>query len=139
MHTVPFDTKFAEHSPQFGSLDSLTADKIFDARWAITLLEQAMTRLSREDAARGKTSVFETLKPFLDPVNSKATLSYEPAAKDLQVSLGAAKILNHRLPKRYSCLLREEVGRTVSDPLEIDEEIHALWEALIATEGRLGP
>ena len=34
---------------------------------------------------------------------------------------------------------REEVGRTVSDPTEIEEEIHALCEALIATEGRLGP
>jgi hypothetical protein len=42
------------------------------------------------------------------------------------------------LRKRYTALLREEVGRTVSDPAEIDEEIHALCEALIATEGRLG-
>jgi hypothetical protein len=45
----------------------------------------------------------------------------------------------HRLRKRYTALLREEVGRTVSDPAEIDEEIHALCEALIASEGRLGP
>ena len=41
--------------------------------------------------------------------------------------------------KRYSFLLREEVGRTVSDPEEIDEELHALCEAIIATEGQLGP
>ena len=45
----------------------------------------------------------------------------------------------HPLPKRYTALLREEVGRTVSDPAEIDEEIHALCEALVASEGRLGP
>jgi hypothetical protein len=38
-----------------------------------------------------------------------------------------------------TALLREEVDRTVSDPAEIDEEIHALCEALIATEGRLVP
>ena len=49
------------------------------------------------------------------------------------------KTLIHRLRKCYTALLREEVGRTVSDPAEIDEEIHALCEALIATEGRLGP
>ncbi|HEY5704847.1 MAG TPA: hypothetical protein VIS96_04665 [Terrimicrobiaceae bacterium] len=49
------------------------------------------------------------------------------------------KTLIHRLRKHYSCLLCEEVGRTVSDPGEVDEEIHALCEALIATEGRLGP
>jgi hypothetical protein len=40
----------------------------------------------------------------------------------------------HRLRKRYTALLREKVGRTVSDPAEIDEEIHALCEALIASK-----
>ena len=39
--------------------------------------------------------------------------------------------LFHRLRKGYIALLREEVGRTVSDPAEVDEEIHALCEALI--------
>ena len=36
-------------------------------------------------------------------------------------------------------VLREEVGRNVSDQAETDEEIHALCEALIPSEGRLGP
>ena len=45
----------------------------------------------------------------------------------------------HRLRKRYTALLREEVSRTLSDPADIDEEIHALCEALIPSEGRLGP
>ena len=45
----------------------------------------------------------------------------------------------YRLRKRYTAPSREEVRRTVSDPAEIDEEIHALCEALIASEGRLGP
>jgi len=60
-------------------------------------------------------------------------------ANQLHITIGGAKTLIHRLRKRYTALLREEVGRTVSDPAEIDEEIHALCEALIATEGRLGP
>ena len=72
---VPLNTKFAEHRYPAGALDFLTADKIFDARWAITLLDEAMTRLGQQYAAQGKTSVFETLKPFLDPINSKASLS----------------------------------------------------------------
>jgi hypothetical protein len=90
-------------------------------------------------ATEGKTSTFEALKVFLDTVNSKAPPSYQEVANRLQVSTGAVKTFIHRLPKRYSALLREEVGRTVSDPAEIDEEIHALCEALIASEGRLGP
>jgi transposase len=60
-------------------------------------------------------------------------------ADRLQVSTGAVKTLIHRLQKRYSALLRKEVGGTVSDLAENDEEIHALCEALIASEGRLGP
>ena len=47
--------------------------------------------------------------------------------------------LRSRLRKRYAVLLREEVLRTVYDPSDVDEEIHSLCEALIATEGRLGP
>ena len=50
--------------------------------------------------------------------------------------IGGIKTLIHRLRKRYNALLREEVDRTVSDPAEFGEEI---CDALIATEGRLGP
>src|SRR5260370_14315689 len=57
----------------------------------------------------------------------------------LEVSVGTVKMLIHRLRKRYTTLSRAEVARTVSDPGEIDEEIHALCDALIASEGRLGP
>ena len=117
----------------------MTADKIFDARWAITLLDEVMTKLGKEYAAQGKTSIFETLKPFLDPFGSKVSLSYEQVANALRVSVGSVKTLIHRLRKRYTCLLREEVGRTVNDPEEIDQEIHALCEAIIETEGRWGP
>jgi RNA polymerase sigma-70 factor (ECF subfamily) len=117
----------------------LTAEKIFDARWAMTLLDEAMGRLREECAAQGKTSTFETLKPFLDPINSNAADSYQQVANALQVSVGSVKTLIHRLRKQYASLLREEVARTVGDPGEVDEEIHSLCEALIAAEGQLGP
>jgi RNA polymerase sigma factor (sigma-70 family) len=136
---VPFDAKSAEHRYQLASPDLLTPDKVFDAKWALTLLEESRARLAREYAGHGKTVIFEALKPFLDPINSKPSLSYEQVASDLHVSVGSVKTLIHRLRKQYSSLLREEVARTVSDPAEIDGEIHALCEALIATEGRLGP
>jgi len=35
--------------------------------------------------------------------------------------------------------VREQVARTVSDPSEIEGEIRALCDALIAAEGRLKP
>jgi RNA polymerase sigma factor (sigma-70 family) len=129
----------AEERYRLEPLDCLTAEKMFDARWAMTLLSQALNRLRQEYAAEGKTSTFEALGVFLDPLNSRAAPSYEEVADRLQVTTGAVKTLIHRLRKRYTALLREEVGRTVSDPAEIDGEIHALCEALIAFEGRLDP
>ena len=105
----------------------------------MTLLAEALSRLHQEYVNEGKTSTFETLKAFLDPNNSIASPSYDEVANRLQVSTGAVKTLIHRFRKRYTALLREEVGRTVSDPAEIDEEIHALCDALVVSEGRLGP
>jgi RNA polymerase sigma-70 factor (ECF subfamily) len=60
-------------------------------------------------------------------------------ASELKISLSAVKTLIHRLRKLYTSFLREEIARTVSDPDEVDDEIHALCEAIIASEGRLDP
>ena len=103
----------------------------------MTLLDRAMTLLRHEYAAHGKASTFETLMVFLGSSDSNSTLSYEEAANVLGV--GAVRTLIHRLRKHYTRLLREEVARTVSEPVEVQEEIHALCDALIAAEGRLGP
>jgi DNA-directed RNA polymerase specialized sigma24 family protein len=84
-------------------------------------------------------TTFETLKPYIDPINSKAAFSYQDVANTLGVSLGSVRKLIFRLRKRYASILREEVARTISDPGEVDWEIQALCEALIAAEGRLGP
>jgi len=135
---IPLEIGFAEDRYRRAPLDFLTADKVFDARWAMTLMDEAMDRLRLEYAGQGKTFIFETLKPFIDLINSKAALSYEQVADKLQVPVGSVKKLIFRLRKRYASVLREEVARTVSDPDEIDEEIHSLCEALIVTEGRLG-
>jgi RNA polymerase sigma factor (sigma-70 family) len=117
----------------------LTAEKIFDARWAMSLLGHAIDRLRQEYVSQGKNAVIEVLNPFLDPTNCKKLPSYEEAAAQLHVSLNGVKTLIHRTRKRYSDILREEIARTVTDPEEVDEEIHSLCEALIAAEGRLGP
>ena len=136
---VHLDGEAAEERYRLEVAELLTAEKMFDARWAMTLLTKALHRLRQQYATEGKTSTFEALKVFLDAINSGSLPSYEEVANRLGVSTGGVKTLIHRLRKRYTALLREEVGRTLSDPEEIDEEIHALCEALIACEGRLGP
>jgi RNA polymerase sigma factor (sigma-70 family) len=134
---VPLNADNVEDRYWLEPTDFLTAEKIFDARWALTLLDEALSLLSAEYAADGKMATLEALKPFLQPIDSATLPSYEQVADQLGVSVGAVKMLIHRLRKRYTALLRAEVARTVSDPREIDEEIHALCDALIASEGRL--
>ena len=136
---VQLDAEDAEERYRREPVEFLTAEKIFDARWAMTVLGEALKRLRQEYATAGKTSTFEALRVFLDPNSSTAPPSYDEVANPLELSTGGVKTLIHRLRKRYTALLKEEVGRTVSDPSEIDEEIHALCEAIIASEGRLGP
>src|ERR1700756_2079869 len=135
---VHLDAEDAEERYRLEPVEFLTAEKIFDARWAMTVLGEAMSRLRQEYATEEKASTFETLKIFLDPINSIAPPSYKEVAHRLQVSLSGVKTVIDRLRKQYTALLREEVGRTVCDPAEIDEEIHALCKALVASEGRLG-
>jgi len=135
---ISLNLQDAEDLYRLEPADHLTAETIFDARWATTLLDEAMTRLGSEYAEQGQAATLQALKPFLDPTNVQVLPSYEQLANQLQVTLGAVKTLIHRLRKQYTTLLREEVARTVCDPVEVDDEIHALCEALIASEGRLG-
>jgi hypothetical protein len=111
------------------------------AMWAVMMVAM-MVPSPTEERYRFEPVEFLTVKAliaFLDPINSKAPHSYEEVPNRFEVSTGGVKTLIPRLRKRYTVLLREEVGCTVSDPAEIDEEIHALFEALIASEGRVGP
>jgi len=136
---VSLDLASAENRYRLEPVDYLTAEKIFEARWAVTLLEQAMTVLRQKCLAQGKQSVFDTLKVFVGIGESRPEASYENAAKSLGVGVGTVKTLIHRLRKQYFATVREEVARIVSDPAEIDEEIRALCAAVVAAEGWLQP
>jgi RNA polymerase sigma factor (sigma-70 family) len=134
---VALDFTAGEERYQDEPVDFLTAEKVFDARWAMTLLNSGLEQLRREYAMRGKTEIIDALQPFLDP-NGKGASSYEEISNALKVSLAGVKSLIYRLRKRYNELLREEIARTVRDQRAVNEEIHALCDAIIATEGKLG-
>ena len=134
---VVLDADDAENRYRVEPADHLTAEKIFDARWAMTLLTRAADHLREQYAASGETPRFEAFSAFVGVGAGTAPPSYEEVAKTLGVSTGAAKTSIHRFRRQYATFLRQEVGRTVSDPAEIDEEIHALCDALVVAEGHL--
>jgi len=136
---VYLDLEGAEDRYQLESADTQSPEKIFDARWAMGLIGEAMNRLSHEYVTQGKAATFQALRAFLDPINTKSLPSYEEAAAQLEVSVGALKTLIHRLRKQYTAFVREEISRTVSDTADVDSEIHQLCKALIEAEGRIIP
>lgn len=134
---VCLDLESAEDRYRMEPVETLTPEKVFDARWAMALLAEAMDRLNREYIDQGKKNTFEALKDYLDPLNSKELPPYEQVADQLKVSVGSVKMLIHRLRKQYTALVREQISRTVSDPGDVGAETHELCEALVAAEGRV--
>ncbi len=105
----------------------LSAEKLFERRWALTLLGQVMARLRGDYESKGKDQVFDRLRGFL--VGEKEG-GYRRAAADLGLSEGAVKVAVHRLRQRYRELLHEEIGRTAGGPEEIADEVRDLFAAL---------
>ena len=136
---VFLDDETAETQYQLAAPEGLTAESLFDARWALTLLGYALERLARQYALGHKEAVFESLKGFVALGTSSPESSYEKAAQTLGVGVGTVKTLIYRLRKQYLALVREEVARTVADPDEVEGELRALCDALVAAEGHLGP
>jgi RNA polymerase sigma factor (sigma-70 family) len=135
---ISLDAATAESRYRLEPIDdlALTAEQIFDARWALTLLDEARRSVQVDYVARGEGKTFEILKGFLSRASSGLT-SYEEAAAMLGISEAAVTTLIHRLRKQYSIALRREVARTVSEPAAIDDQVHLLFEALVAAESYL--
>ena len=106
----------------------LTAEKIFDRRWATTLLDQAMTRLREECLASQKGDLFAKCQDYLSGERGEA--SYADLAASLAMSEGAIKVAVHRLRQRYGELVRAEIAQTVASPDEVDEELRYLFAVL---------
>ena len=125
---VSIDLQDAEGRYINEPVHEITAERLFERRWTMVLLEHVLTRLESEATRGGKSELFNRLRPLLD--GNDLSESYEQIGETLQMSEGAVKVAAHRLRSRYRQLLREEVGRTVADPGEIDEEIADLLRAL---------
>jgi RNA polymerase sigma-70 factor (ECF subfamily) len=125
---IPLDFDAAESKYALEARQTLPPEKLFERRWALTLLDQVLSRLREELAHAGKADYFDRLKPYL--TGDKTGISYEAFGQRFGMTAGAVKVAVHRLRRRYRELLREEIGRTVIEPAEIDAEIRELFTVL---------
>jgi RNA polymerase sigma-70 factor (ECF subfamily) len=112
--------------------DQWSPERVFDVRWAATVVERALRRLGDECEKHGRRRVFDVLSNCLTA--DRQDVSYATFARMLGVEEAAVKNLVHRLRERYRTLLREEVAETVGGENEIDDELRYLCAALSAGE-----
>jgi RNA polymerase sigma-70 factor (ECF subfamily) len=107
---------------------SLTAERLFDRQWALTVLDNVLEALTAETTRAGKASQFQALRPAL--LGTAERTPYRQIAAELGLSEEAARAAALRLRRRYRELLCEEVARTVDDPADVEEEIRSLFGSL---------
>jgi RNA polymerase sigma factor (sigma-70 family) len=116
---VPLEELLVRERADLEPADMLSADRIYERRWALTLLEQVLERLAEEYRVAGNSVLFEQLKQMLsDDRPSQARI-----AQELSMTENAVKQAFHRLRQRYRLLLREEIAQTVVLPGDVEEEL----------------
>ena len=125
---ISLDELQAEEGHVFEPADSLTADQVFERRWAQTLMERAVARLRQEYVDEGKGDLFHQLKD-LQP-GERGERSYAELGAPLGLSEGAVKSAMHRLRLRHRDILRSEIASTLGGAEQVDEEIRYLIQVL---------
>jgi RNA polymerase sigma factor (sigma-70 family) len=126
---LSLDTEMAERKFQSEIASAeIPPDRAFERRWALTLLEQTMSRLRSEFEHAGKISEFERLKIFLTA--DRREIPYAAVAAELGMNESALRVAVHRLRMRYRELFREEIGHTLAEGESVDAELRYLLSVL---------
>jgi RNA polymerase sigma-70 factor (ECF subfamily) len=125
---VPLDELSGVERSAIEPADHLTAERVYERRWALTLMEQVLRRLKNEYNATGNTELFDSLKQLLaDEVEA-------PSRAEIALRLGmtenAVRQALHRLRHRYQLLLREEISHTVAIAGDVEDELRHLIAVL---------
>jgi RNA polymerase sigma-70 factor (ECF subfamily) len=123
-----FDAAFAEQRYASEPADHLSPDRLFQRRWAITVLDFSLQTLAAEFTGQGKAEMFAAMRPFLG-FGTEPERRYEEVAASLGMAMGTVKSHVFRLRQRWRELLFEQVAATLDDPTP--EEIKAELSELL--------
>jgi RNA polymerase sigma factor (sigma-70 family) len=108
--------------------DDWTPERIFERRWALTLLDRTLSRLREDYSTVERQMQFDALKVFLTGESGAPPL--REVAEQLQITEGAVKVAIHRLRQRYRELLRDEIAQTIATKEDVDDELAVLLASL---------
>ncbi len=124
---LPLEFSSGEERYQREPSHDETPERIFERRWALSVLDRVIERLRVEFVQGGRSAHFDHLKVFL---LGQPDVPYAVLARELNTSEGALKVAIHRLRRRYRELFRREIADTVSDPAEVESELRHLAATL---------
>jgi RNA polymerase sigma-70 factor (ECF subfamily) len=123
-----WDAIEAEERYRHEPVDNITPERLFERRWAFTIVEQVLARLRQEYQTGSKLQVLEELRSMLIGRSDPGFI--EAAAARLGMNEGAVKVALHRLRRRFGDHLRAEIAKTVASPDQVDEESRYLFSAI---------
>ena len=121
---IPLEELSADERTEMESADSITAEQIYDRRWASALLERVLGHLRSEYVAADNTALFDCLKQLLP--DEPGSRSQAEIAGELGMTANAVRQAFHRFRQRYQLLLREEIAHTVATPGDVEDELRHL-------------
>ena len=127
---VPLQELLARERADAEPADTLSADRIYERRWALTLLEQVLARLEEEYRIAGSGALFGRLKQLL--TDEPDRLSQAEVGRQLGMTENAVKQALHRLRQRYRLLLRDEIAQTVAEAGDVEDELRHFISVLQA-------
>jgi DNA-directed RNA polymerase specialized sigma24 family protein len=127
---IPLEEFRADDRIETEPADPMTAEMIYERRWALTVLERVLTRLKDEYGAAGNAVLFESLKELL-PDEPGSPSQGEIGAR-MGMTENAVRQAFYRFRQRYQALLRDEIANTVATPGDIEDELRHLIAVLEA-------
>ncbi len=122
------DAQKAEDRYRLEPVEQMSPETIFERRWALTLLEEALAALESEFITGGRGEVFRALQPFL--CGERGGPVYKEVAARLAISEGAARVTVHRMRERYRELVRREIADTLGAGEDLETEMRHLFAVL---------
>lgn len=117
-----------EDGYSFDIPDADSPDRIFDRRWAETLIARVNVQLRKEYEAAEWGERFEAMKVYL--LGDYGPVSYAETAAKLNLTESAVKSAIYKLRQRFGQLLRAEVAQTIANPEDSEDELEILLHAL---------
>ncbi len=129
------DLSSAEQRYQMEPIDGWTAERLYERRWALQVLEHALQKLRDTYRESDSLSLYEALQPTLTG-HRFSQQEYEQIGGRLEMSAGSVKVAAYRMRERYRDALVAITQQTLTDSGSVDDELDQLLNALQGQESR---